>query len=242
MPQVAGVDGYPGGWVTVTWDGSVTALTCLPDFAAVLDHARHCAALGVDMPIGFRDETQAGGRECERAARLFVGAGKASSVFSSPVRAALAQPTYPLALQANRQAGPVSIGLSKQTWCLFPKMRDIDAVMTPALQARCKEIHPEVSFAELRNQVAPANPFFAKLDRKVSQIGQDQRERLLKCAGFTNLSRLIAAGKAARAKPDDVLDACAAAWTAQRIFQGYAVSLPATPPHDSRGLEMAIWY
>jgi predicted RNase H-like nuclease len=40
---------------------------------------------------------------------------------------------------------------------------------------------------------------------------------------------------------DDVLDAAAAAWSANRIAKGEAVSLP-DPPESKDGLQVAIWY
>jgi predicted RNase H-like nuclease len=39
---------------------------------------------------------------------------------------------------------------------------------------------------------------------------------------------------------DDLLDACACAWSARRIAEGRAVRFPADPPQDARGLRMAI--
>ena len=43
-------------------------------------------------------------------------------------------------------------------------------------------------------------------------------------------------------EPDDMLDACAACWTAERICSGTAVCIPPAPALDSRGLRMAMWY
>ena len=44
------------------------------------------------------------------------------------------------------------------------------------------------------------------------------------------------------AEPDDLLDACAACWSARRIAEGRAESLPREPHSDARGLRMQIWY
>ena len=41
---------------------------------------------------------------------------------------------------------------------------------------------------------------------------------------------------------DDILDAFAALWTATRIFEGRARSLPERPPIDAAGLLMRILY
>jgi predicted RNase H-like nuclease len=40
---------------------------------------------------------------------------------------------------------------------------------------------------------------------------------------------------------EDVLDALAMLWTAQRISSGRALRLPAAPETDSRGLLMEMW-
>jgi predicted RNase H-like nuclease len=39
---------------------------------------------------------------------------------------------------------------------------------------------------------------------------------------------------------DDILDAMAACWTAERIVSGEALCLPDDPPRDARGLRMEI--
>jgi predicted RNase H-like nuclease len=41
---------------------------------------------------------------------------------------------------------------------------------------------------------------------------------------------------------DDILDAFAALWTAERITSGVAVTLPENKPLDSTGLPMRIVY
>ena len=39
---------------------------------------------------------------------------------------------------------------------------------------------------------------------------------------------------------DDLLDACACAWSASRIAEGRAFAFPQNPPRDARGLRMEI--
>jgi predicted RNase H-like nuclease len=248
--KVAGIDGFKRGWVVVIKDGSSATIHCVPDFPAVLAITSDCDKIAIDMPVGFLDCARARGRECEKEARLFLGSPKSRSVFSSPVRPGLVHDDYPSALAVNRAAAGTGIGINKQTFCLFPKMNDIDAVITPALQDRCKEIHPEVSFTALRDSVAAGDPDFVFLESKKPRrgqqqqkpLGQKQREDLLSRTGFVGLAELLADGKKKGAKPDDILDACVAAWSAERIHLGIARSLPSQPPRDSRGLEMAIWY
>ncbi|HHZ24958.1 TPA: DUF429 domain-containing protein [Xanthomonas vasicola pv. zeae] len=46
----------------------------------------------------------------------------------------------------------------------------------------------------------------------------------------------------AQAKPDDVLDALVACWSAQRVAAGIADSLPAVMERDACGLRTGIYY
>jgi predicted RNase H-like nuclease len=48
-------------------------------------------------------------------------------------------------------------------------------------------------------------------------------------------------GEAGTVPVDDVLDAAAAAWTADRIGRGEAISVPEAAERDDRGKPMAIW-
>jgi predicted RNase H-like nuclease len=47
--------------------------------------------------------------------------------------------------------------------------------------------------------------------------------------------------RASQAGDDDLLDACAVAWTARRILRGEARRFPDEPMLDPRGLRMEIW-
>lgn len=53
---------------------------------------------------------------------------------------------------------------------------------------------------------------------------------------------LVASVPRRLAAADDVVDALAALWSAERIAAGRAGSLPSPPAVDSAGLQMAIWY
>jgi predicted RNase H-like nuclease len=91
-----------------------------------------------------------------------------------------------------------------------------------ASDGRFREVHPEVTFAFL-NERGPLAP-------KRTWAGLLQRQALLERAGVRPPAVL--------APPDDVLDAAAAAWTARRIADGQAQTLPADPGPD----EPVIWY
>ncbi len=229
---VIGVDGAPGGWATV----SVDLYGVEPPRTQVFERfedilATNAQIIAVDMPIGFEDTPSAtGGRACEREARALMGPRR-SSVFSSPLRAALGAQTYQDAMAANRaEGGP---GLSKQAWNLFPKLREVDAVMRPDLEGVVFESHPELIFAAING--APA------IHPKRTPEGRAERLALLMAHGLPR--EVFEPHPFARktCAPDDLIDAGLCALTARRIAAGVNLQLPQTPPRDGRGLRMAIF-
>jgi hypothetical protein len=139
MTPVVGVDGCPGGWIAVRWAETVSHHLCR-SFADVL--AMDAAVIAVDMPIGF---PQGSGRAAEREVRQRLGE-RQSSVFSVPSRAAVMCADYREACAANLASSDPPKKVSKQIFHIFPKMREIDALITPELQARIVEVHPELAF------------------------------------------------------------------------------------------------
>lgn len=198
------------------------------DFASVLRETAVAAMVGLDMPIGLPDAAERGGRACEREARLRLSPRRCSCVFSAPVRAALAASDYSTALSIHRNSSAASIGLSKQVYNLFDKLRDVDAELTPLLQRRVREIHPELSFAAM-NRGVPLTP-------KKSATGRAARRVLLHGLG------LAPPATPSGAKHDDLFDALAAAWSAARLAHDTGESLPYAAPRDARGLLMQISY
>jgi predicted RNase H-like nuclease len=215
MLPMAGIDGCRAGWVVVH-GGHATASA---DFASVLGALPDDAAIAIDIPIGLLDEHQRGGRPVDRAARALLGA-KRSSVFSSPPRCVLGARTLP---DARRRGGRLTL----QALHLLPRIEDVDRLMTPELQSRVFEAHPELSFAAMNGGLPVLAP-------KRSRSGSSQRRRLLERA------RVRVPERPAGTAPDDVLDACALAWSAQRIVRGTAFRIPDVPTYDTRGLRMEL--
>ncbi len=90
------------------------------------------------------------------------------------------------------------------------------------------EVHPEVCFARMSG--APLRP------NKKTDEGRAARLDALAAAGIARPSVLEGRGYAA----DDVLDACAVAWTAARHAAGDAQRLPDPPEVFSDGIPAAI--
>ena len=156
--------------------------------------------VAVDMPMWFPVQPP---RRSEVAAREVLGPRRASSIFPTPVRAAIEAPDHATANAVSREA--TGVGVSRQAFALAAKILEVDAWRSrSALDVR--EVHPETSFAVLLGRPAAAS--------KRTWAGAGERRAALVGVGI-DLTPLegIALGKAT---VDDVLDAAVAAWTADR--------------------------
>jgi predicted RNase H-like nuclease len=234
MSRVAGVDGCRGGWVIVerTVAGGEVSVRVEPQIRTVL-HDERLVVVGIDIPIGLLDRAQPGGRECDRRARKFLGGARASSVFSPPVRAVLGASGYEDAKERSRRSSEHEIALSQQCFAIVAKIAEVDQLMTPGLQQRVVEVHPEVSFATLNGDRSIALP-------KQRSAGRAARAALLAQALGIDVLALVAQHRSRDVQADDILDAMVACWTADRVLARQALRFPEDPPVDSRGLRMEI--
>ncbi len=143
-----------------------------------------------------------------------------------------------LACAANLKHSVPPRKVSKQCFNLFTKIREVDAIVTPELQARVFEVHPELAFWALNGGVALDLP--KKVKNTPSQPGLELRRRLLAGVGFTPDILETSDWPRRDVGADDIIDACALAWSAARLMNGQAITLPADPPRDGRGLRMEI--
>ena len=221
--QVVGVDGYARGWVAARLVRGSLFWRAHATFADVLETYRG-ARLGVDIPIGL---ASAGPRACDVQARR-LASGSPSSVFPAPSRSLVDEyePGMPF---------PAGQGISRQAWNLIPKIQEVDRLMTPDRQRMVTEVHPECSFRSM----APEEVFVSKK----TAVGASQRiEALSAWAGMPDFNASVALMVPHGVPLDDVLDAAAAAWTAERWREGRELVLPADSPAplDERGLGMQI--
>ena len=212
----------------VSWSGDSDAApqaNIVSDIRAALDTDTSC--IGVDMPIGFPSDTT---RSCEVMARQYIGPRR-SSVFPVPCREAVMADDYREACEINARV--LGRKFSKQAFMLFPKMREIDAAITPATQSRVFEVHPEVAFCAMNNDRPLRHA-------KKTAHGAELRRALLTAAGFPLARLQHPHWKKSHAADDDILDACACCWSARRIATGDHLTFPAIPEFDARGLRMQI--
>ncbi len=238
---VCGVDGCPAGWVVVTHpidQPQLANVAIVARFVDILALPQTPSVIAIDIPIGLPERSGLGGRACDSAARLSLG-DRRSSVFSVPARAAIAEHDYAAACEIAAQTSDPSRKISKQSFNLFPKIREVDAAMTPDVQHRVFECHPELVFWRLNGQRPLDLP--KKVKSQPSAAGLDLRRALLRTAGYSEATLADCPFRRRDAGADDVIDAIANAAAASAIAQGLAHRVPDHPPLDAKGLRMEIW-
>ncbi|MEP1574748.1 DUF429 domain-containing protein [Roseibium album] len=236
---LAGVDGCKAGWAAVIRnlaDPASIRLEIVPDFESLVNFSPSLGIIAVDMPIGLPDFISPGGRGPEKAARMHLG-DRQSSVFAVPSRVAVYETDYSDACSSAFRTSEPPRKVSKQCFFLFPKIREIDALMTLDLEKRVYEVHPELAFWRLNGEREMSLP--KKVKSRANPEGLDQRRDLLVRNGlpkeFLDQPPPKGCGR------DDLLDAAANSLIAERIHLGLAAPFPEFPRRDDRGLRMAIW-
>ncbi|HSR82551.1 MAG TPA: DUF429 domain-containing protein [Streptosporangiaceae bacterium] len=225
--RVLGVDACRAGWIGIAWSGDAIRAYVHADIAgiaamAAADGPLH--AIGIDIPIGLADSTH---RQADLLAREAAGV-RWASVFVTLVRPALLIEDYAAASALNRLL--TGAGISRQAYNLRDKILQVDAWL-PKAPCPVAEVHPELTFAALAG--APL------ADSKSTWPGAVRRRQLLAEAGIEVRGDLGLTGR--QVGVDDVLDAAAVAWTADRLARGKATCVPDPPERFSDGIPCSIW-
>lgn len=192
----------------------------------------------IDIPIGLPDGKAA--RVCDQEARRFIGP-RSSSVFPVPCREAIEAYRTGKTKAAKEKKGKLASVrktggcLSQQTWAITGKIVEVDAFVQSDKRNILREVHPEVCFCALNGK---------KHLSARKTIEQGKLERLTICSRyFADASQLLDKARLCKGvKPDDVLDALAAAITAKLGEANGYKTLPDNPPKDSAGLPMEMVY
>ena len=231
-----GVDGCKAGWFCIALYPSgeikwfvITALSELVTMAGDSDH------IFVDIPIGLSDGPEE--RLCDKEARHRLRYPRGFSVFRVPVRAALDAGNYEEAKRINREV--TGLALSKQTWAIMPKIKEVDRLMRGSVKAQrtVREVHPEICFWALAGEKPMTY-------NKKKQKGRGERIAVLEdLRPFVSgeFSRICDALPRSKVAPDDILDAMAATITAS-VNPAAFQTLPEQPIRDSSGLPMEMIY
>jgi len=225
-----GVDGCKAGWVVIerARADARPAIEIVERVETLFDRTGR-RVVAIDIPIGL---TERGARICDMMVRGALAA-RASSVFPAPVRAVLAATSYEDACRRSMKAHGKKI--SKQTWAIVPKMRDGDGrlLRRPELRDEAWEVHPEMSFTAWNGEPMTHS--------KKTKLGMVERLGLVEeHFGVGTFERLRDAVPRKQAADDDLVDALAALWSAERIARGKAEWFPDPTEADPEGLEMRI--
>ncbi len=229
-----GIDGCKAGWFFFRFEDGVGTFGVAASVAEILDAAPpHTHAL-IDIPIGLKERGKSE-RDCDRLAREMLRPKRHSSVFPAPCRQALREPDYATANARNRRV--TGRALSRQSWGISPKIREVDDYLRASEQARgiLRESHPELVFCGLAGGPMSAN--------KKTRDGFAERMTILQLYepdAKTWIASAFLAHGGFEATRDDVVDAFALALCAKH--PGRWRTVPETPAPDRRGLNMNIFY
>lgn len=228
----AGIDGCAGGWLVVYEAARGLDAFVAPTITMALCALPPRTEAGIDIPIGIPEQ---GARACDIEARRLLGL-RAAAVFPAPLRIALNATDY---AAANRLQGTLGRGMSRQSFAMLPKIREVDVWIrrNSGLGPTLHEVHPELSFAVWNGDRPMAQP-------KTSPGGKVHRWKLVEAA-FPGARARLAQLLRTTVGPgsfgdDDLCDAIAALWSARRIARGAHLTLPRQLQRDAYGLPMQI--
>ena len=231
----AGVDACKGGWMvakSASWPcREVPALAVCPDFRTMLALTADCPRVAVDIPIGLPSGHRL--RACDLEAKKLLSGHNTSALFYAPPREALRAESPREFQRLHRKLRGTGAGLP--VWGFLPKVKEANEAMTPALQRRIIEFHPELTWFRVAGE---------NLESKHTSEGIAERKKLLR-KWVPDLERLLRwkdfLGRAAA--NDDLLDALIGIGVAKASLQGSPYRLPAAKSEtDKSGLRMEIWY
>lgn len=221
---VVGVDACKAGWIAVIWRNSEVSAVFLSHISDLAKAVPDVEQVAIDMPINLAHH---GLRTPDIAAKRLLGR-RSSTIFMVPPRRVVEAPNYEEAQRRSREI--IGRGVSRQSFGLSAKILEVDHWLE---QAPCPvvESHPEVSFATLLG-----SPIWSS---KKTWSGMSIRRQALMNIGIVLDDVPSDVGQLSSV--DDMLDAGILAWTAQRVKDGEAISLPAQPQLNEQGLPMAIY-
>ncbi|MCX2430485.1 MULTISPECIES: DUF429 domain-containing protein [unclassified Pedobacter] len=237
--HAVGVDGCKFGWVAASY--AEETIKCFSNITEVWSYFGKYGDFLIDMPLGLPSAKNPH-RTCEQEARAILPKERKSSLFPVPCREAFAAESYSEANEINKNI--LGKGLSKQSWFIMPKMKEVDDLLTGnhAARVRFKEAHPEVSF-QLLNQGKPlraGKKTTAGIAERLAILQQwDSRTENLYQSAIQLFTKKALA-------PDDILDAlCLSAMQSviqQNEKSGQLHTFPEKPFKDACGIKMAIHY
>ena len=226
-----GIDGCATGWFYFRFEGDIATFGVRDRVAEIIAAEPGDSCVLIDIPIGLRARGKQE-RRCDIEARARLGPRRAS-VFTAPLRPVLKAKDYAAAnAQQKRLSGR---GLSRQTWNILPKIREVDELLQSGKQPGdvLHEAHPELLFASLAGGPM-SHP-------KKTRDGFTERMTILSIL-HPDAEPLIASAFLAHggfeASRDDIVDAFVLALCACKPTQLRAI--PEEPEFDAKALPMRM--
>jgi len=234
----SGIDACKGGWLCVDITDDEAGYLFETSLSKLINSLPKRNRILADMPIGLLSKETEGfsNRPCDIAARKLLGK-KHSSIFNPPCMEALYQTSY----QESSETNYAILGkkLSKQSWHLFPKIKEINAFLhlNRQWQGRILEAHPELSFQFLNH----SKPL---LHSKKTKEGIDERLEILTpyFPAARNFFAQMIRDKALKTNslPDDMADALCLA-VLNKTRNNNLTNISNDHIVDTLGNQMAIW-
>jgi predicted RNase H-like nuclease len=239
MAKYLGVDWASKGWfgVILRDDGDHTT-DLFPSIWNLWQSHSDADQICIDIPIGLPTDRP---RACDREAKQLLQDVN-RRVFYTPTRAAIAERNLDAAKEVNEEAG---YSIQNQAWSQVPRIREVDGFLhaTPTAQDVLIETHPELCFFGLadRTLVVESKQTSAGINERLDLLSDEatDAEGIYEDATETFLEPEYAPLVSG---PDDIVDALAAAVTAQR--EADQCETPPSGAHevDDHGLPMQMVY
>lgn len=129
-------------------------------------------------------------------------------------------------------------GVGAQAFNLYSRIREVDEIVRSDPRARryIHEVHPELSFMAWNKgkPIAESKKSPRGIGRRKKLVQSQFGKGAFRSVRQANLSSVVA--------DDDICDAFACLWTAERIHLGIAEVIPNPPAIDPLGIRMGMWY
>lgn len=236
--RFTGIDACRKGWLLIYIQNEDHGYNFDESLEKIINNFPAQSRILVDMPVGLLEKKSSVfiQRPCDADARKMLGK-KHSSIFSPPCIEALYEKSYVDASRVNFEI--LGKKLSKQSWNIVPKIREVNAFLHlhPKWRGKILESHPELAFQFLNNN----QPL---LHSKKTKEGITERIQILEKhyppAGSLFQSFLENNALRIKANKDDMADAlCLAVLNYTR--RDKLKNISDDYPEDSLGNKMGIW-
>lgn len=233
--EVAGVDGCPAGWLMVKYTSGTFYHQIHHNFEELVSANPNLTRILIDIPVGLASPGYP--RTIDQKLREQLPE-RSSTVFNTPVRAAIYASQFDEARQINKQMTGKS--LSIQSLNLMDKIKQVDQylISAPKNEAKIYESHPELCFKSLHNDRT-------SLSKKSTKEGL--RDRLLVLANYEPsikylYQNILASTLRKHVRRDDIVDAFCLCLINKMALHGELRFLSDDNVKDEHSIEIKIVY